>query len=376
MYTKVIEMNLEKQNKTRIFGLDIIRSVAILMVVFSHLYYLIDSKNALFISISGLLGFFGVELFFVLSGFLIGTILLRQFLDNSFTIKEVMRFLKRRWFRTLPNYYLILFINVFIAFQLGYLTNDAWKYFLFLQNFSQYSITFFTESWSLSIEEWTYILAPIFLLFVWKLHFKNKKVSFIVSVLILILIFHLIRYFNYLELPITDINLWNTNIKSVVWYRIDSILFGFVVAWLVYFFRNKLKKIRIYLLIIAFHLFLFQFVIMNSIGYDIATSPLYYNVYYFSLTSLTIILAMPFFVFWENSKYFNKPVLFISNTSYSIYLLHYSIISVLLKFVISSNNLVLHPLLILLFYLIITLFLSYILYRFYEKPLMNLRDKI
>ena len=376
MYTKVIEMNLEKQNKTRIFGLDIIRSVAILMVVFSHLYYLIDSKNALFISISGLLGFFGVELFFVLSGFLIGTILLKQFLDNSFTIKEVIHFLKRRWFRTLPNYYLILFINLFIAFQLGYLTNDAWKYFLFLQNFSQYSITFFTESWSLSIEEWAYILAPIFLLFVWKLHFKNKKVSFIVSVLILILIFHLIRYFNYLELPITDINLWNTNIKSVVWYRIDSILFGFVVAWLVYFFRNKLKKIRIYLLIIAFHLFLFQFVIMNSIGYDIATSPLYYNVYYFSLTSLTIVLAMPFFVFWENSKYFNKPVLFISNTSYSIYLLHYSIISVLFKFVISSNNLVLHPLLILLFYLLITFLFSYILYRFFEKPLMNLRDKI
>ena len=375
LFTKVIEMNVEKQNKTRIFGLDIIRSVAILMVVFSHLYYLIDSKNALFISISGLLGFFGVELFFVLSGFLIGTILLKQFLDNSFTIKEVIHFLKRRWFRTLPNYYLILFINLFIAFQLGYLTNDAWKYFLFLQNFSQYSITFFTESWSLSIEEWAYILAPIFLLFVWKLHFKNKKVSFIVSVLILILIFHLIRFLNYLELPITDINLWNKNIKSVVWYRIDSILFGFVVAWLVYFFRNKLKKIRIYLLIIAFHLFLFQFVIMNSIGYDIATSPLYYNVYYFSLTSLTIVLAMPFFVFWENSKYFNKPVLFISNTSYSIYLLHYSIISVLLKFVISSNNLVLHPLLILLFYLLITFFLSYFLYRFYEKPLMNLRDK-
>lgn len=375
MYTKVIEMNLEKQNKTRIFGLDIIRSVAILMVVFSHLYYLIDSKNALFISISGLLGFFGVELFFVLSGFLIGTILLKQFLDNSFTIKEVIHFLKRRWFRTLPNYYLILFINLFIAFQLGYLTNDAWKYFLFLQNFSQYSITFFTESWSLSIEEWAYILAPIFLLFVWKLHFKNKKVSFIVSVLILILIFHLIRYFNYLELPITDINLWNTNIKSVVWYRIDSILFGFVVAWLVYFFRNKLKKIRIYLLIIAFHLFLFQFVIMNSIGYDIATSPLYYNVYYFSLTSLTIVLAMPFFVFWENSKYFNKPVLFISNTSYGMYLLHYSVISVLFKFAISANNIALHPLLIILFYLLITFFLSYFLYRFYEKPLMNLRDK-
>ena len=156
MYTKVIEMNLEKQNKTRIFGLDIIRSVAILMVVFSHLYYLIDSKNALFISISGLLGFFGVELFFVLSGFLIGTILLKQFLDNSFTIKEVIHFLKRIWFRTLPNYYLILAVNIGIALSFGYLpVTSYWNYFLFLQNLSQYSITFFKEKKSLAVEEWT-----------------------------------------------------------------------------------------------------------------------------------------------------------------------------------------------------------------------------
>lgn len=88
-------MNSDIQNNNRIFGLDVIRATAILMVVFSHIYYLIDSSNPLLISISGLFGFFGVELFFVLSGFLIGTILLNKYMNENFSIKEIFSFLKR-----------------------------------------------------------------------------------------------------------------------------------------------------------------------------------------------------------------------------------------------------------------------------------------
>lgn len=343
------------------------------MVVSSHLFYLLDSTNSLFISISGIFGYFGVELFFVLSGFLIGTILLKQFLENSFTVKSVFTFLKRRWFKTLPNYYLIFVVNLIIAMIFNFEINNFGNYFLFLQNFSKYQITFFTESWSLSVEEWAYFVIPIFLFFAWKVKFINRKISFIACVFFLIFIFYLLRYINFLQNPISDINLWNTNIKSLVIYRIDSILFGFVLSWLVYYFGAILNKYRVYLLIIAAHLFLFQFVIMNVIGFEITRATLYYNVYYFWLTSFTAALSMPFFIFWKKSPYLNNIILFLSKTSYSVYLLHYSVITILFKFLF--NGMIVNPVLIVVCYLVITFSLSYILYRFYEKPLMNLRDK-
>ena len=60
------------------------------------------------------LGPIGVELFFVLSGFLIGGILIKIFDNTEFTFADVRRFWIRRWFRTLPNYWLILSINIII----------------------------------------------------------------------------------------------------------------------------------------------------------------------------------------------------------------------------------------------------------------------
>jgi len=180
---------LEKQNTTRIFGLDIVRSLAILLVLFSHVYYLIDSSNPLVISLSGLSGFAGVELFFVLSGYLIGTILLRQYVADNFSMQSVFVFLKRRWFRTLPNYYLILLINIGIAFYLGYPSQYWYNYFFFFQNFKTYSIGFFSESWSLSVEEWTYVLLPLTLFIALKIGYKlTRKRSFLATILLLIVL--------------------------------------------------------------------------------------------------------------------------------------------------------------------------------------------
>lgn len=374
--TKIGKMNSEIQNKQRIFGLDVVRATAIIMVVFSHIYYLIDSSNALLISVSGIFGFFGVELFFVLSGFLIGTILLKNYISDNFTYKDVFVFLKRRWFRTLPNYYLVLILNIILGIFLGY-SIDGWaNYFVFLQNFSDYKINIFSESWSLSVEEWTYLLIPFVLLLTWNVFKKNKKISFISIVLVLIAFFHVLRYFVYLENTFSDMETWNLELKSLTIYRIDSILVGFITAWLHLFYKEILEKYKVYLFIIALHLFVFQFVVMNVIGFDIIRTPLYYKVFYFTLTSFIVFLALPLFVYWKTSEsIFEKPIQFISKISYSMYLLHYSIISVLMKYVLSSFNFELSTTVIIVFYMLFTISFSYLLYRFYEKPIMNLRDK-
>lgn len=364
------------QNKQRIFGLDLVRASAIMMVVFSHIYYLIDSSNAFFISLSGLFGFFGVELFFVLSGFLIGTILLKKYRSETFSTSTIFIFLKRRWFRTLPTYYLVLVLNMLIAIALGY-EIDGWaSYFVFFQNFIDYKINFFTESWSLSVEEWTYLLIPFVLLSTRNFFKKNKKYSFIITVVFLILFFHVMRYFVYLENAFSDTSTWNTSLKSVTIYRMDAILFGFVLAWLHFFYQQFMFKYKTYLFIISAHLFVFQFVIMNNLGFDIIATPLYYKVFYFTFTSITIFLALPFFIFWRTSKaLYSKPIEFISKISYSMYLLHYSIILVLIKPIVNSFNWHAANTLIIILYFFFTFVGAYLSYRFYEKPMTDLRDK-
>ncbi|MEM1002632.1 MAG: acyltransferase family protein, partial [Bacteroidota bacterium] len=119
---------------TRIFGLDILRALAISLVVLSHLFWITSKSTGVISEIMSLAGVIGVEIFFVLSGFLIGRIMYGFFVKQAFSFKDVINFWKRRWFRTLPNYYLILIVNVSITLFIGIeLPSSLWRYFFFLQ---------------------------------------------------------------------------------------------------------------------------------------------------------------------------------------------------------------------------------------------------
>lgn len=125
----------------RIWGLDLIRAVAALSVVLSHMIVhfrdtaIIKGMNNIF----G--GLYGVEIFFVLSGFLIGGIILRNFekisdlKSEKGRAKTVFSFWYRRWMRTLPAYYIYLLIYILIA--PGAAENaNLFQYTFFLQNFA------------------------------------------------------------------------------------------------------------------------------------------------------------------------------------------------------------------------------------------------
>ena len=89
--------------RKRIFGLDVMRAVAILLVVFSHVLWIVPDAKGIIPDLLSLAGVIGVEIFFVLSGFLIGRIVIKMFLQEDFNFRKVMYFWIRRWFRTLPN---------------------------------------------------------------------------------------------------------------------------------------------------------------------------------------------------------------------------------------------------------------------------------
>lgn len=364
--------------QNRIFGLDLMRATAILMVLFGHCVWIIPESNTFFYQLLQLSGFLGVEIFFVLSGFLIGKILFQLYLKEDFSIQIVFLFLKRRWFRTLPNYYLILVVNIVVAYVIGNDISYSWQYFFFAQNAITPMPAFFTESWSLSVEEFAYLVLPLFLLLagsIIKPKYKSRFFLFAVLTLILIFFGNKIAYQN--TTANTTLEQWNESLKAVVLYRLDSIFIGVLCSWIYFNFTKSWHKYRFICFIIGIVLFSFQFVAIGHFGLFIETHPVFWNVLYLPLASFMVACFLPFFSEWkEEQSFLGNPIVFISIISYSIYLLHYGVVLQLLKFTIDynpQNALELYGFLSA--YLILTLLLSYFLYRFYEKPMMDLRDK-
>lgn len=368
---------MEPNLKQRIFGLDVLRATAIIMVVCSHILWIYPKSNSFIPTLFELFGFWGVELFFVLSGFLIGSILYKSFINESFTLKSVFHFLKRRWFRTLPGYYLVLLINIGIAFFLGISIENIGSYFLFLQNFVSKSPAFFPESWSLSVEEFTYLLLPFSLFFVGLSKVKNKSKAFLFVIITLILIFWTNKYYYHSQHTISNLPEWNLNLKSVLIYRIDAILIGVLFAWFSLNFSEFWKKKKGIFALLGFGILFFLMFGIVPLNLIIEQNPFFWNVLYLPLTSIAFSFLIPFFSEW---KTYNNTVLYIieliSKISYSIYLLHYSVILLLLKTFFNTSLMSdFERHIFTLSYLLLTFLTSYFVYRFYEKPITNLRDK-
>jgi peptidoglycan/LPS O-acetylase OafA/YrhL len=163
-------------SSTRIPELDGIRGLAIGMVLVWHLYFsVIDAPMRsvmAYVQAAGRLSWSGVDLFFVLSGFLIGGILL----DNRDAANYFQVFYIRRFFRIVPVYVFSLGIGYLLMrlTQLGTLPNLSFlttvqpvpwaSHLFFLQNFwmaARNSFGVFAVTWSLAVEEQFYVTFPM-----------------------------------------------------------------------------------------------------------------------------------------------------------------------------------------------------------------------
>ncbi len=151
------------EQKAHIAGLDTLRAAAILLVLLTHLTtQLIPPFENPVVQRALEFGGAGVDLFFVLSGFLIARILLNELrATNSLNVTQ---FWYRRWMRTLPAYFVTLG-TILLADQI-FPPDRPWRntasYFVFLQTyFTRYSEMRFNWSWSLCVEEWFYVAAPL-----------------------------------------------------------------------------------------------------------------------------------------------------------------------------------------------------------------------
>jgi len=147
----------------RNFNLDAVRAAAITMVVLAHVAVMSPGRHPLALTLAWI-GQFGVDLFFVLSGWLIGGLFWREWRQTG-TVRWPHFFL-RRAFRTVPPYLVALPI-AWLAVRLFAPERAEFSagYLLFLQNYYA-KIPFFAVSWSLCIEEHFYLVLPVLVLFV------------------------------------------------------------------------------------------------------------------------------------------------------------------------------------------------------------------
>jgi peptidoglycan/LPS O-acetylase OafA/YrhL len=359
----------------RVFGLDILRTLAILFVVIEHGENLLPYELKL---ISHFLVFDGVSIFFVLSGFLIGGILIRSITINGFNKDTLLHFWIRRWFRTLPNYFLILsilfFLNLFFTYNFTF--RGVKRYFIFMQNLYEGHSWFFPESWSISVEEWFYLVTPVLLIFFTFIFKITYKKSVLFTAVILIFVVTIFRYLRHKSNPIDDIYYWDWTYRKQVVTRLDSLMFGVIGAYVSTFYNGlwlKYKKSLFLLGIIL--LFLSKFIIPEFV--QIAS--VYYAVFSFSLISISVLLLMPYLSDLKKGEgVLYQLITRISLISYSMYLLNLSIIQFWIINKIPWNNFVADVYLIFVLkyglYWILLFLISIILYKYFEMPMMKIRE--
>lgn len=144
-------------SSSRNHGLDTLRALAIVFVVLHHYILFVSGPDTF--GWVGTVGWVGVDLFFALSGYLIGNQIFAGM--RSRQAFSLPRFYARRLLRTLPAFYVVLALYALWPwFRAGLELPPLWRFLTFTQNINLQPGTAFSHAWSLCIEEQFYMLLP------------------------------------------------------------------------------------------------------------------------------------------------------------------------------------------------------------------------
>ncbi|MDB2705309.1 acyltransferase, partial [Pseudomonadota bacterium] len=163
-------------------SIDGIRAISIILVLIFHVFFVYHLSHPTY-NITDILqqlgsgwawafnGDKGVDVFFVMSGFLISSILLREVAKEGKI--DLKRFYLRRYLRLTPAYYFTLTVYWFMS---GPNSEWIWANYLYVNNFIDYSHQAVGWTWSLAIEEQFYFLYPLILIAILKYSQRPGKV--------------------------------------------------------------------------------------------------------------------------------------------------------------------------------------------------------
>ncbi len=360
-------MAMTTLHKTHYPALDGLRGVAILLVVFLHNFRF---TNYFFF------GWLGVDLFFVLSGFLITDILLNTINDPNF----LRNFYMRRVLRIFPLYYFTLILCLYILPSFSslnldvsyYQHNQLWQW-TYLQNWlyifkEPFGTKMLLHTWSLAVEEQFYLIWPALILLI-----KKPKILLIVVFLGLLIV------------GTSRFLLWSYHIKDLAYSslytftRIDGLCIGSMIALIMRIYPDFLKKFTS-LIVLLMALINFGFYFINR--QHSLTLPYLAFVGYTTFAVLFGILLYE--AAFGNSRLiqilFNNRVLkFFGKISYGLYVYHWPVYILLFTFFknIFLNDLNLSPKISdvggAIVVSIAAVLVSMASYRYVEKPFLKLK---
>ena len=257
----------------------------------------------------------------------------------------------------------------------------SWKiglYFLFLQNFYSAHPFFFNEAWSLSIEEYAYLILPFFMFICFFLIKKAQKSIFLWSTLIVIFIGLLLKVKYYYDSDILTYNDWTLGFRKVVIYRLDAIYVGFLLVFLMRKFANLFKRLKYFFLAFGILLFVGVHFLIYKLHLNPVTDLGFYVFFYLLSISLSCAMVFPYAVDMKRSVILNALIYFISTRSYAMYIINFSAILLSIRHYVSftaTNLSLLSQWGLCLLYLTLTITLSNLLYVYFEKPILKYRDR-
>ena len=289
---------------TRISSIDIFRCLAILPVVFYHFHHFLPYGNL------------GVDLFFVISGFLVGSILIKKFKKGQKI--NFFEFVLQRGFKIWPSYYTFLLVGGLLA--LLFFTNyspdfiiprsDYPRYLFFYRNYTGLPRHWiFDHVWSLCVEEHFYILLPVMIIII-KGIFSNNRVMLLAGTTLLIVSG---IGFKFLSVHYTN----SQDTYAGTHNRLDALGWGVLLGIIISYYGDRIRDMawRKSMFIAGIFLFavnLFLQLFGNSYSYE--------KIAFHSLVPFSFFLMILGAYYYDFSKW--KPFRFVAYYSYNWYLWH------------------------------------------------------
>lgn len=341
--------------------LDSLRTLAVLLTLAAHFLPAVGFPIIPY-------SWYGVDVFFTISGFLITYILILTKESGTKPLLIIKNFAIRRALRLFPIYYLFL-LFFFIAWK--FFSLQLWKpdftvyFFTYTPNFLFYQkgggyAPVFSHLWSLGIEEQFYLCWPWIVVFV--------KRNWLLPV---ILVFISISYF------FNTIGYLNPNIKSLPFSNFHTLGSGALLAFAFHYYRetgwmNYLKAWRMLLFAVVFALF-----VLLLYFYKESVAAWHFG-REFGLSIVTMAFVLVSIYGWQGFVQFitkNKFVQYLGRISYGIYLFHLPVPFLVGLAFQKAGLSITNPLLLLFIYTTVTIFAAALSYRFIETWFLNLKKR-